>query len=120
VPGSHNSLGLVRINMPNKDAVFMHDTPSKGLFDSDFRFNSSGCVRVENVRDFAAWLLAPDGKDRSYVDQQIASGERSDTKLSRPVPVTWVYLTGFVTEDGLVNFRDDIYGLDVPRYASAQ
>ena len=58
-PGSGNSLGQIRIDMPNREAVYMHDTPSKRLFARDDRFHSSGCVRVEGVRDFVTWLLAP-------------------------------------------------------------
>ena len=52
-----NSLGFVRINIPNPYGVYMHDTPSKGVFGDDFRFVSSGCVRVQDVRDYVAWLL---------------------------------------------------------------
>lgn len=111
-PGAANSLGQVRIDMPNRLAVYLHDTPSKNLFASDERFHSSGCVRVEAVRDFAEWLLAPQEVDRAFIDQGIAGGERHDIKLKRAVPVAWVYLTGYATRDGAVNFRDDVYGLD--------
>ena len=55
--GAGNSLGSIRIGMPNKLAVYMHDTPSKGAFGSDYRFLSHGCVRVQGVYDYAAWLL---------------------------------------------------------------
>ena len=58
-PGAGNSLGRVRIDMPNTDAVFMHDTPSRGLFQSDSRSLSSGCVRVADVSDFVTWLAGP-------------------------------------------------------------
>ena len=65
--GAGNSLGSIRIGMPNKLAVYMHDTPSKGLFGADYRFLSHGCVRVQGVYDYAAWLLegtggGPDGR----------------------------------------------------------
>ena len=59
-----NSLGFVRINIPNPYGVYMHDTPSKGIFGDDFRFVSSGCVRVQDVRDYVAWLL----KDNSRLE----------------------------------------------------
>ena len=111
--GAGNALGQLRIDMPNREAVYLHDTPSKRLFARDDRFHSSGCVRVEGVRDLAAWLLAPQaGLDRAAIDAGIASGERKDIRLAQPVPVAWVYLTGYVTEDGLVHFRPDVYGLD--------
>lgn len=117
-PGKENSLGAVRIDMPNRDAVYMHDTPLKRLFGSSFRFHSSGCVRVSRVEDFAAWLLEGnrvDGTtpwDRTAIDAAIAIGSRIDVKLAKPVPVVWTYLTGYATPDGLVHFRDDVYRLD--------
>lgn len=111
--GSGNALGQLRIDMPNRDAVYMHDTPSKRLFGIDNRFQSSGCVRVENVRDFAAWILdGQKGWNRAMIDTAIATGERKDIRPASPIPVVWTYLTGYVTPDGLVHFRRDIYGLD--------
>jgi murein L,D-transpeptidase YcbB/YkuD len=116
--GGGNSLGSLRISMPNPHAVYMHDTPTKNLFSSDNRFLSHGCVRVEGVNDLAAWLLedapgAPTGRwDRGSILRRIASGEREEVPLSRPVPVIWVYLTGWASADGEVHFRDDVYGVD--------
>lgn len=112
-PGSFNSLGSVRINFPNRDGVYMHDTPEKGLFGEDMRFHSSGCVRVQNVRELVYWLLkeTPDW-DRRPTDEAIRSGERIDAKLRRPVPVHWVYVTAWATPDGVIQFRDDIYNKD--------
>jgi murein L,D-transpeptidase YcbB/YkuD len=110
--GSANALGAVRIAMPNSQSVYMHDTPSKRLFGKDFRFLSHGCVRVAGVLDLATWLLQPQGWTRVQVDAAVASPEREDVRLPQPVPVAWVYLTGFVTGDGVVHFRDDVYGLD--------
>ncbi len=123
-PGADNSLGQVRIDMPNKLAVYMHDTPSKRLFARDDRFHSSGCVRVADVRAFTEWLLqgtpnpdAPGGPaswTAADIDAAIAAGQRRDVRLKVQVPVAWVYLTGFATADGTVHFRDDVYGLDRP------
>ncbi len=121
-PGVDNSLGEVRLDMPNKFAVYMHDTPSKKLFARNARMQSSGCVRVAGVRDLARWLLegtpGPAGPGSAWgpaeVDAAIASGQRQDVKIAKPVPVAWVYLTAYVTPDGLVQFRDDVYGLDGP------
>jgi murein L,D-transpeptidase YcbB/YkuD len=116
--GAGNSLGSIRIGMPNKLAVYMHDTPSKRLFSSDYRFLSHGCVRVEGVYDLAAWLLegvggSPTGVwDKHALLQQIASSEREDIKLTKSVPVIWVYMTGWASADGTVHFRDDVYGVD--------
>lgn len=123
-PGTGNSLGQMRIDMPNTEAVYMHDTPSKRLFARDDRFHSSGCVRVENVRDLAAWVLeGTKGWDRAAIDAAIDTKERKDIRPREPVPVIWTYLTGFVTPDGVVHFRPDVYGYDsgksVPAIARA-
>jgi len=113
-PGADvNSMGFVRVNIPNPDGVYMHDTPSKGVFGDDFRFVSSGCVRVQNVRGYVAWLLRETpGWDEARIEQAIASGERVDAKLATPVPVYWTYFTAWGTQDGGAQFRDDIYGKD--------
>lgn len=112
-PGELNSLGSIRINFPSKDGVYMHDTPSKNLFGDDFRFHSSGCVRVQNVRELVNWLLADTpGWSRAEIDAVIKSGERTDARLAHPVPLYWVYVTAWATSDGVVQFRDDIYGRD--------
>jgi murein L,D-transpeptidase YcbB/YkuD len=112
-PGDNNSLGVVRINIANPYGVYMHDTSSKGVFGDDYRFISSGCIRVQNVRDYVAWLLKDTpGWDRPRIDEAIRAGERIDAKLTAPVPVYWVYVTAWSTPDGLVQFRDDIYQRD--------
>jgi len=125
--GAGNSLGSIRIGMPNKLAVYMHDTPSKSLFAADYRFLSHGCVRVQGVYDYAEWLLhgtagGPSGAwDKAALLDIVKSGERVDIKLAEPVPVVWVYMTGWSNGDGPANFRDDVYGLDtVGETASAQ
>jgi len=137
--GAGNSLGLIRIAMPNPDAVYMHDTPSRNLFVNDYRFLSHGCVRVQGVYDLAAWLLqgvpvngapadplvagpgapAPvsgglsgGGWTGQLIQQRIATGAREDIKLPKPVPVVWVYMTGWASADGTVHFRDDVYNVD--------
>jgi murein L,D-transpeptidase YcbB/YkuD len=112
-PGALNSLGTIRINFPSKDGVYMHDTPQKGLFADDMRFDSSGCVRVQNVRELVDWLLRDTpGWSREQIDSVIASGDRKDARLAKPVPVYWVYITAWATPDGVVQFRDDIYNRD--------
>lgn len=110
--GDVNSLGSVRINIANPYGVYMHDTPVKGIFGEDFRFVSSGCVRIQNVRTFVAWLLKDNpGWTRDHVDDVIHSGDRVDVKITSPVNVYWIYLTAWATE-GVVQFRDDIYKRD--------
>jgi murein L,D-transpeptidase YcbB/YkuD len=112
-PGDLNSLGSIRINFPSKDGVYMHDTPLKNLFGEDFRFHSSGCVRVQNVRELVNWLLAGMPHwSRQDVDQVIRSGDRKDARLTRPVPLYWVYVTAWASPDAVVQFREDIYARD--------
>ena len=73
--GDLNSMGFVRINIPNPHGVYMHDTPSKGIFGDDFRFVSSGCVRVQNVRDYIQWLLKDTpGWSREQIDADLQGG----------------------------------------------
>jgi murein L,D-transpeptidase YcbB/YkuD len=111
--GEFNSLGFVRINIANPYGVYMHDTPAKGIFGDDYRFVSSGCMRVQNVRDYVEWLLKDTpGWARDQIDEAIQSGQRVDARLAKPVPVFWVYITAWATPDGLVQFRDDIYNKD--------
>jgi len=112
-PGDFNSLGSIRINFPSKDGVYMHDTPSKGLFGEDMRFHSSGCVRVQNVRELVNWLLVDTpGWSRQEIDAVIKSGERKDARVAKPVPLYWVYVTAWATPDGVTQFREDIYNRD--------
>jgi L,D-transpeptidase YcbB len=113
-PGSElDALGFVRINIPNPYGVYMHDTPEKGVFGDDFRFVSSGCVRVQDVRDYVAWLLKDNpGWNRDQIDEVIRSGQQQNVKLAQPVNVYWIYVTAWATPDGLVQFRPDIYQRD--------
>ncbi|MPZ59286.1 MAG: L,D-transpeptidase family protein [Rhizobiales bacterium] len=121
-PGDFNSLGSIRINFPSAHGVYMHDTPDKNLFGEGFRFHSSGCVRIQNVRELVTWLLTGvPGWSRHEIDQAIRSGERKDAKVAPAVPLHWVYITAWVTPDGVVQFRDDIYNKDgLGQYARTQ
>jgi murein L,D-transpeptidase YcbB/YkuD len=111
-PGDQNSLGSVRMNFKNPHQVFLHDTPSKTLFGSDYRFESSGCVRVHNVREIVSWILRDTGYNRASVDRAIRSGERIDVEVVNPPDLYTVYFTAWTTGDGVVHFRDDIYNYD--------
>ncbi len=112
--GAQNSLGSIRISMPNSHAVYMHDTPSRNLFANDYRFLSHGCVRVQGVNELALWLMqeAQGQWDAETLKAKIASGEHEEVRLNHPVPVVWVYMTGWASADGTVHFRDDVYGVD--------
>jgi murein L,D-transpeptidase YcbB/YkuD len=112
--GAWNALGAVKIDMPNPYSVYMHDTNQRNLFSDDYRFDSHGCSRVDNVRDLAAWLLQEEMPkwNRAAIDAAIATGERLDIALPKKVPVAWIYLTAWMTKDQTVQFRNDIYDQD--------
>jgi L,D-transpeptidase YcbB len=111
--GAWNALGAVKIDMPNSYSVYMHDTNQRNLFSDDYRFDSHGCSRVDNVRDLAAWLLKDMPQwSRASIDTAIATGARQDIHLPRKVPVAWIYLTAWMTKDQTVQFRNDIYDQD--------
>jgi murein L,D-transpeptidase YcbB/YkuD len=111
--GTWNALGAVKIDMPNPYSVYMHDTNQRNLFSDDYRFDSHGCSRVDNVRDLAAWLLQDMPQwNRPAIDTAIATGHRQDIHLPRKIPVAWTYLTAWMTQDQTIQFRNDVYAQD--------
>ena len=111
-PGPENPLGFVKINFHNTYSVYMHDSPSQSLFGRNFRAASSGCVRVQGVDLLAAWLMQDQGWSQQRVLDMKKSGERLDVRLKRPVPLYFVYITAWATEDGVIQFRRDLYNKD--------
>ncbi|MCL4765272.1 MAG: L,D-transpeptidase family protein [Hyphomicrobiaceae bacterium] len=111
-PGKDNPLGFLKINFHNNHSVYMHDTPSESLFGRNFRAASSGCVRVQNIEALGAWLLAGNGWSRDHIEAMKKSGERQDVRLKKPVSVYFAYITAWATEDGVVQFRRDLYQKD--------
>lgn len=112
-PGESNALATMKINFSNKFMVYMHDTPHRELFGSNARFESSGCVRVDKVSTVVDWILGgQDGIDATEIEMITASQEPYDVKVANPPDVRFMYLTAWATEDGVINFRPDIYGLD--------
>ncbi|MET3600430.1 UNVERIFIED_ORG: murein L,D-transpeptidase YcbB/YkuD [Martelella mediterranea] len=112
-PGPNSAMASTKINFHNKYAVYMHDTPSQSLFNEIVRFESSGCVRIENVRDLDVWLLKnTPGWNRQKIEETIRAGISTPVNLADPVPNHFVYITAWSAKDGVVQFRDDIYNLD--------
>ncbi|KRB50351.1 amidase [Rhizobium sp. Root708] len=112
-PGKINAMASTKINFYNKNGEYMHDTPQQGLFNKLMRFESSGCVRVQNVRDLTNWLLRDTPPwSRQQMEQVIASRVNTPIKLSEEVPVYFVYISAWGMPDGVVQFRDDIYQMD--------
>jgi len=91
----------------------MHDTPSDTIFGRNFRSASSGCIRVRNIEHLATWLVSDQGGwDGDRVAKMKESGERLDLRLKKPVQLNFVYVTAWATEDGVVQFRRDLYQRD--------
>ncbi|WP_457300405.1 L,D-transpeptidase family protein [Phyllobacterium sp. P5_D12] len=112
-PGKINAMSSTKINFPNQYAVYMHDTPQQGIFNKLMRFDSSGCVRVQNVRDLNVWLLRDTpGWDRQTMEATIKTGVNTPIAVTNPVPLHFVYVSAWSTGDGVVHLRDDIYEMD--------
>ena len=112
-PGGNNSLGWVKFLFPNEHNIYFHDTPSRSLFKESQRNFSHGCIRLEEPKKLAEYLLR---NDSIYTQQKIDSlyylGKETYVKLKEKTPVFLVYFTAWVDETGEINFRKDIYGHD--------
>jgi murein L,D-transpeptidase YcbB/YkuD len=118
-PGPYNALGRMKLVMPNPYKVYLHDTPSKALFDQDVRAFSHGCIRVQDPLGLAATLLsASDGWNRERIDQAIMRGQTVQANLAAAVPVYVAYFTAAAEEGGEIATFPDIYGRDGPVVAS--
>lgn len=112
-PGRGNSLGVIKLNFPNVHAVFMHDTPAKSLFTRNYRAYSSGCVRIQNIKQVVDWVLKDEKKwEKKDTVQAFSTGSRTDVNLKKRVSVRMIYITSWATPAGTVHFRNDIYSLD--------
>lgn len=110
-PGPTNPLGPLRIGLENSDAIFLHGTNRPGLFARPGRALSHGCVRVERVRDLAAWLL---DTTPASVDATLATGRTQDVHPLREVQVALAYLTIWPDRSRQLVAHADAYGLDAP------
>lgn len=114
-PGPKNALGRVKFMFPNQYAVYLHDTPAKGLFNSVSRSFSSGCIRVEDPVTLAEFVLeGMEDWDRGKIEMHLGDNQRKIVRLQRPIPVHLLYWTAWSDENGTVFFREDIYERDAP------
>jgi murein L,D-transpeptidase YcbB/YkuD len=111
-PGDENPLGFIKINFHNTHQTYMHDTPGKSVFAKNFRAESSGCVRVQNIPQLTAWLLRDNGWDLSRVNGMKQSGETVNVQLKQRVTLYWSYVTAWATPDGMAQFRRDLSNRD--------
>lgn len=110
-PGANNALGLMKLVMPNPFSVYMHDTPSKKLFDEEVRAYSHGCIRTDDAIGYAATLLEG-ARTQEEVDAIIASGKTTTVRLAHPLPVYVAYFTAVSDGERGVTVLSDIYGRD--------
>lgn len=126
-PGPKNALGLVKFIFPNDSNVYLHSTPEQSLFGRTRRDFSHGCIRVEDPKALAAWVLRNNpGWTREKIANAFAAGKEQQVNLTRTIPVLIIYTSAVVEEDGQVFFLEDIYGhdkalakLEAQAYASA-
>jgi murein L,D-transpeptidase YcbB/YkuD len=118
-PGEDNALGLVKIMFPNPYLVYLHDTPSKSLFDRDQRTFSSGCIRVQKAFELAELVLGdPATWNQETLAAAVATKQTRTVYLAKPVPVLLLYWTAQPLANGQVVFRNDVYGRDPPTLAA--
>jgi len=118
-PGDLNALGLVKFMFPNPEAIYLHDTPAKNLFQREVRAFSSGCIRLNDPFDLAYHLLQRQVEDpRQYFDSKLATGRQTRIDLEERIPVHLVYFTAFTTPKGEIEFRRDFYGRDAKIWAA--
>jgi murein L,D-transpeptidase YcbB/YkuD len=109
--GPQNSLGIVKFDMKDDQAIYLHDTPAKSLFAQDDRHRSHGCVRVQDAIGFAHMLAKADGIDDKF-SKAMATGEETFVKLNHEIPVRLMYHTAYLGNDGRLHFAQDVYGWD--------
>ena len=111
-PGPANALGLVKFMFPNPHGIYLHDTPSDQLFARTERGISHGCIRLEDPPLFAEFVLGRQGWSMERINEAIASEEQQTVTIDQPIPVYLMYMSAFVTPEGAISFRNDIYGND--------
>ena len=112
-PGKANSLGLVKFMFPNSNNIYLHDTPTKWLFNKESRAFSHGCVRVEKARDLAVAIMDDQNKmSASEIDKAMNAGTEQSISLKRKIPVYISYFTAWADKNGNVNFYEDVYKRD--------
>jgi murein L,D-transpeptidase YcbB/YkuD len=111
-PGAGNALGNIKFMFPNSHDVYLHDTPSKSLFQRDYRAFSHGCVRVMNPMEFANALLTEEPDLSVAKIKKLIGGRETRLDMTRHIPVYITYFTAWVDEDGKLQLRTDVYGHD--------
>lgn len=111
-PGPGNALGQVKFLFPNKHSVYMHDTPTKHLFDKPMRAYSHGCMRVRNPLKLAKVLLTDQGWTDDRIERTLSVANDEHVKLTRKLPIHITYFTAWVDDSGELKGFRDVYGYD--------
>ena len=111
-PGPHNPLGRIKLELPNKFDVYLHDTPNKAAFGRSVRQLSHGCVRVEQILPLASYALATDLSAIERITQTMDSGETTYIPLQKKLPVYFLYWTAVPIAGGELKYSPDVYGRD--------
>jgi L,D-transpeptidase YcbB len=112
-PGGKNALGRVKFLFPNNYNIYFHDTPAKSLFKKEMRAFSHGCMRLADAEKMAKYLLRDQPEwTAEKIKKAMNAGKEDWVTIKTPIPVYVSYFTAWVDEQGLLNFRDDIYGHD--------
>jgi murein L,D-transpeptidase YcbB/YkuD len=112
LPGPKNPLGQIKFETPNKFDVYLHDTSTHATFQRVARALSHGCVRTENARQLAAYVLDAEKWPPEEIEKAVATTVTQRVEVQRHLRVNILYFTSFVDPDGTVEFREDIYGRD--------
>jgi murein L,D-transpeptidase YcbB/YkuD len=119
LPGGRNALGRLKLELPNRFDVYLHDTPSRALFARPARALSHGCVRVEQILPLASYAISADGSALEDIRRRIDGGATTSLPLQRRLPVYFLYWTAFA-RDGRLVIRPDVYGRDSRLVAAAK
>jgi murein L,D-transpeptidase YcbB/YkuD len=112
-PGIQNALGLVKFIFPNSNSIYLHDTPSKSLFQRESRAFSHGCIRVARPKDLAETILSADPNwTLEKIEEAMNSGSEKWYPLKQEIPVYIGYFTAWTGRDGNINFYEDVYKRD--------
>lgn len=111
-PGPTNSLGRYKFNMPNSEAIYLHDTPNHSLFNRNARAISSGCVRVNKANELAGILLGDAGWEQKRIDGALKEGSTKYVNIPDRIPVYLYYQTAWIDKDQQPQYRADIYQYD--------
>ena len=120
-PSDGNALGKVKFMFPNAHNIYLHDTPSKSLFEKEVRAFSHGCIRVAAPFDLAYFLLSPQSDDpKGLFKSYLVTGRESVVNFTTPIPVHLVYFTAWPTEHGMIGYLNDVYGRDALVYQALE